>query len=52
MQVDLPLEVWGVLHSLAVERPVPRYVAMPAIQQFEAALQAAQQPPVETETPE
>lgn len=45
MKVDLPPETWRAIHGMLMEAPVPPRIAFPVVQQFEQALQAAQQPP-------
>ena len=44
MNVDLPPETWRAIHGMLMEAPVPPRIAFPVVQQFEQALQAAQQP--------
>ena len=41
---SLPSDVWQVLYACIMEQHVPFHVKRVAIQQFETALQAAQQP--------
>ena len=52
MKVDLPLETWRAVHALMLDAPVSARVAVPIIQAFEAAMQAAMQPPAEAPSPE
>lgn len=41
---SLPADVWQVLYAAMIEHPVPFYARLQAIQKFETAMQAAQQP--------
>ena len=41
---SLPSDVWQVLYACIMEQHVPFHVKRVAIQQFETAMQAAQQP--------
>jgi hypothetical protein len=41
--LELPNEIWRVIHAMVVERPVARYVAFPAINAFEQAMEMAGQ---------
>jgi hypothetical protein len=41
--LELPNEIWRVVHAMLVERPVARYVAFPAINAFEQAMEMAGQ---------
>jgi hypothetical protein len=41
---SLPADVWQVLYAAMMGQPVPFHVQRQAIQQFETAMQAAQQP--------
>lgn len=45
MIVDLPEETRGIVLAMAAEKQVPRYMALPALAQFEQALIGAQKPP-------
>lgn len=51
MNVDLPPETWGLILAMAAEKQVPRYAALPALAQFEQALQAAQRAEAEQSEP-
>lgn len=44
-RLELPNEIWRVLHAMVLEHPVPRHVAFGAIQALEQAMVKAQQPP-------
>ena len=50
--LELPNDVWRILHAMALEHPVARHVAIGAIQMLEHALMKAQQPPTVDKEPE
>jgi hypothetical protein len=43
MKIDLPPEIWRVLHAILMDDAVPRRAAIQAIGAFEHALNAAHQ---------
>lgn len=53
MNIDLPPEVWRVLHSMMMDDPIPRRAQFQATVAFEAALKAAQdaEPAAKAEAP-
>lgn len=52
MNIDLPIEVWRVLHAVLMDDAVPRRSVIQAIGAFERALNTANQSAPAEEAPE